>query len=65
MLYTVLLYFLNQFRLKEINTLEAKLNRLENPQQISNSEDVRQEINVRRTELNTLLRHRAEFLMSF
>ncbi len=54
---------LNKSRLNTICSLETRLNRLERLQQTSHTENVQQEINVVRTELNSLLRCRAEFLM--
>ncbi len=54
---------LNKVRLCKTHELESKLKELENQQQLSFCETRKQNIQVTRTEFDSLLRHRAEFLI--
>ena len=53
----------NKTRLEKIKQLEAKLSDLESIHQVSPSEDLKVTLDVTHSELNSLLRQRAEFLM--
>lgn len=53
----------NKTRLEKINQLETKLFDLENTHQVCPSDDIKVSLDATRSELNALLRQRAEFLM--